>query len=174
MTTCTQVEFAALLGKDKSYVTRLKHAGRLVLDSNGAVDVEASKNRIADTTGGRADVAERHALAKGEKPIVEEKNEKRVDAQGRKESAQADIAEMERDVMLGKLIEREQVDMALADLVAFARQGVENLPHRVAAQLVGKDFDAIMATLKQEVVQMMGDMHKEAGKRLAELTKVDA
>ena len=74
--------------------------------------------------------------------------------------------------MRGLLIERAEVDVALADIVAFARQGVENLPHRVAAQLVGKDFEQIMSTLKQEVIAMMGDMHKEAGKRLAELTRL--
>jgi phage terminase Nu1 subunit (DNA packaging protein) len=170
-TSCNQVQFAALLGCDKSHVTRLKQAGRLVLDEQGLVLVDASKARIAETEGERDDVTARHAAAKGME--VPKLDETRVSAQTRKEMAQADVAEMERDVMRGKLIEREQVEAALADTVAFARQGVENLPHRVAAQLVGKDFDQIMATLKQEVVAMMGDMHKEAGKRLVELTKVE-
>lgn len=175
MTTATQSEFAAILGVNKSHITRLKQAGRLVIVGEGKdtrVDVVASKLRIAETEGGRDDVAARHAAEKGLTLPVP--NEKRVDAQARKEMAQADLAEMERDKMRGGLIEREQVDMALADIVAFARQGVENLPHRVAAQLVGKDFDQVMATLKQEVVAMMGDMHKEASKRLAELTKAEA
>jgi phage terminase Nu1 subunit (DNA packaging protein) len=169
-TTATQSQFAGQLGCNKSHVTRLKQAGRLVLDDKGLVLVEASKARIAETEGGRDDVAARHAAEKGQE--IKKLDETRVSAQTRKEMAQADVAEMERDVMRGKLIEREQVEMALADLVAFARQGVENLPHRVAAQLVGKDFDQIMSTLKQEVIAMMGDMHKEAGKRLVELTKV--
>jgi phage terminase Nu1 subunit (DNA packaging protein) len=170
-TTCNQVQFAKLIGCNKSHVTRLKQDGRLVLTDSGLVDIEESKARIVATEGGRDDVAARHAAAKGRdtKPL----DESRSKAQARKEMAQADVAEMERDLMRGKLIEREQVEMALADLVAFARQGVENLPHRVAAQLVGKDFDQIMATLKQEVVAMMGDMHKEAGKRLVDLTKVE-
>jgi phage terminase Nu1 subunit (DNA packaging protein) len=171
-TTATQSQFAGLLGCNKSHITRLKQAGRLVLDGQGLVLVEASKLRIAETEGGRDDVAARHAAEKGQQ--ARKPDESRVSAQTRKEMAQADVAEMDRDLMRGKLIEREQVEMALADLVAFARQGVENLPHRVAAQLVGKDFDQIMATLKQEVVAIMGDMHKEAGKRLVELTKVDA
>lgn len=38
MTTATQSEFADLLGKDKSYVTRLKQAGRLVITAEGLVD----------------------------------------------------------------------------------------------------------------------------------------
>ena len=171
-TSCNQVQFAALLGCDKSHVTRLKQHGRLVLTADGLVDIEASKARIAATEGGRDDVKARHAQTKGKETT--KPDESRVSAQTRKEMAQADIAEMERDQLRGKLIERELVEQALADVVSFARQGVENLPHRVAAQLVGKDFDQIMSTLKQEVIAMMGDMHKEANKRLAELTKADA
>lgn len=45
----TQSEFAALIGKHKSYVTRLKQAGRLVLTADGLVDVEKSKAMIAAT-----------------------------------------------------------------------------------------------------------------------------
>lgn len=141
------------------------------MTEGGLVDVVASQLRIAATKGGRDDVAARHATNKGQgstKP-----DEKRVDAQSRKESAQADLAEMERDKMRGKLIEREQVEQAMADVVAFARQGIENLPHRVAAQLVGKDFEQIVAILREAIVENMGDMHKEAGKQLAELTKVE-
>lgn len=168
----SQTKFADLLGVNKSHITRLKQRGCLVLDEQGLVLVEASKARIAETKGGRDDVAARHAAEKGQQ--TPKPDESRVSAQTRKEMAQADIAEMERDQLRGKLIERELVEQALADVVAFARQGIENLPHRVAGQLVGKDFDAIMATLKQEVVTLMGDMHREAGKGLAELTKVDA
>lgn len=170
----TQSEFAAILGKDKSYITRLKQNGRLVLvdtPQGQRVDVEASKARIAETEGGRDDVAARHAAEKGQE--AKKPDESRVSAQTRKEMAQADIAEMERDQLRGKLIERELVEQALADVVAFARQGFENFPHRVAAQLVGKDFDQIMATLKQEVQGLIGDMHRDAGKALAELTKVE-
>lgn len=170
----TQSEFAAHIGKDKGYVTRLKQAGRLVIEGEGRdarVKVAESIKKIEETKGGRDDVEARHDAAKGKK--ASKPDESRVSAQTRKEAAQADIAEMERDQLKGKLIDREQVEQALADVVSFARQGIENFPHRVAGQLVGKDFEQIMATLKQEVVALMGDMHREAGKALAELTKVD-
>ena len=173
--TATQVQFAAIIGCDKSHVTRLKQAGRLVMVGEGRdarVDVEASKRRIAETEGGREDVAARHATAKGQE--ARKPDESRVSAQTRKEMAQADVAEMERDVMRGKLVDRDQVEAALADAVAFARQGFENFPHRVAGQVVGKDFEQIMAILKSEVQAVFSDMHKEAGKQLAELVKVEA
>jgi len=175
MNTETRSKFATRIGKDKSYVTRLDQAGRLVLVGEGRsalVDVEASLKRIEETTGGRDDVAARHAAAKGQQSP--KPDETRVSAQTRKEMAQADVAEMERDVMRGKLIDREQVEAALADVVAFARQGVENLPHRVAAQLVGKDFEQVVAILREAISDSMAETHKEASKRLAELVKVEA
>ena len=167
-----QSEFAKLLGMDKSHITRLKQQGRLVMVGEGKaarVDVEASKKRILETGGGRDDEKARHAAARGQEAPA--RNEKRVDAQTRKENALADLAEMDRDKQRGLLIERALVEAALEDVVSFARQGIENLPHRVAAQLVGKDFDQIMATLKQEVVALMGDMHREAGRQFVELTR---
>lgn len=167
--TLSQKDFADLIGCHKSHVTRLKQQGRLVITPSGMVDVVASKLRISETEGGRDDVTARHAAEKGQE--AREPNETRVSAQTRKEMAQADIAEMERDQLRGKLIERELVEQALADVVSFARQGIENLPHRIAGQLVGKDFEAIMATLKQEVVALMSDMHREARKGLADLTR---
>jgi hypothetical protein len=51
------------------------------------------------------------------------------------------------------------------------RAGVENLPHRIAAQLVGKDLDTVRALLKQEIGGIMAEMHGGARKRLAELTQ---
>jgi phage terminase Nu1 subunit (DNA packaging protein) len=167
----TQTAFADLIGMHKSHITRLKQQGRLVLNDSGLVLVDASKARIAETEGGRDDVTARHAVAKGQE--TRKPDETRVSAQTRKEMAQADVAEMERDVMRGKLIEREQVETALSDVVAFARQGTENLPHRVAAQLVGKDFEQIIAILREAVSANMAETHKEAGKRLAELVKAE-
>ena len=49
MSAVSQSEFATLLGKDKSYVTRLKQAGRLVLTADGQVEVEKSQTLIAAT-----------------------------------------------------------------------------------------------------------------------------
>jgi hypothetical protein len=179
MTTATQSEFAAHLGKDKSYVTRLKQAGRLVMTADGKVDVEASRQMLAQTADpGKSHVTERHAVARGEaprEPAEQVEGAGRIYQQSRaiNEKYKALSAKTEYERMIGKLIDKDDVQAALDDVVSFARQGIENLPHRVAAQLVGKDFDQIMATLKQEVVTMMGEMHREAGKQVVELTKVD-
>lgn len=168
----TQAEFARIMKVSRSTVTRTwKQAGRLVMVGD-LVDVAASRERIAQTNGGRDDVTARHAREReGERetPTPEEKRaqESRAAAQARKESALADLAEMEYRQKIGAVLPREDVEQSMADLVAFVRSGVENLPHRIAAQLVGKDHGAIMAILKQEVIEMMGGMHREAKKQLA-------
>lgn len=53
--------FAKLQGVRPSYITKLKDAGRLVLTEEGKVRVAESIELIAQTAGGRIDVAARHA-----------------------------------------------------------------------------------------------------------------
>lgn len=187
MTALRQIEFARHLDVNRSYVTRLKQDGRIVLTADGLVDVEASRARILATAGGRDDVAARWAKAKGQTPAsgppappggqengVEGEGEAqttRADAMARKEHYLALQAKLDYERATGALVSRADVQAALDDLVAFARAGIENLPHRVAGLLVGKDYDAILGTLRQEVVGLMDDMHKDARRKLVELTE---
>lgn len=87
-----------------------------------------------------------------------------------KEKYAALSAKAEYERLIADLLPRQDVDQALDDLVATIRSSLENLPHRAAGQLVGKDYDAIIALLKQEVVDMMSEMHKSARQQLATLT----
>jgi len=64
MTPITLAEFARQQGWDRSYVTRLKQSGRLVMQGD-RVDAEASRARIAATASlQRQDVASRHAATR--------------------------------------------------------------------------------------------------------------
>lgn len=58
-------EFARWLGVNKSSVCRARKSGRLVLAADGKVDFEASAAKWRETAGGRSDVADRHAAARG-------------------------------------------------------------------------------------------------------------
>lgn len=180
MAAVSQAEFARQIGVDRSHVTRLKQAGRLVLTADGRVDADASRARIAATADpNRDDVAARHAAAKvspgNTAPPAPEPTDKVGNsyqaARAVKEKYLALDAKATYEQRIGELIARADVQAALDDLVAFARAGIENLPHRVAGLLVGKDYDAILATLRQEVVGLMADMHKDAGRKLTELTE---
>ena len=147
-----QAKFAALLGVDRSYVTRLKQHGRLVLTEHGLVDVEASRQKILDTSGGRDDVAARWAAQRGAEvsdaqPPGDRRAtgathgnggatggaaESRIDAQARKEAAAADLLEMEREQKRGNLIPKEDVDAALKAMGAAVRSAMEVFPDQVA------------------------------------------
>jgi hypothetical protein len=159
---CTQAQFAAAQGWHRSTVTRLKQAGRLVMQGS-RVDVAASLARIEETGGMRFDVAERHAANRtqpqaqrdGQKtaaappagvgegegqgsvpntaPVPDAvTGERRSDAQARKEAALADKAEMEVQQMRGNLIPREDVDAALRAFGASVRAKLDVLPDQIA------------------------------------------
>ena len=176
-----QIDFAALIGVARSYVTKLKADGRLVLTADGRVDVDASCARIAETADpNRDDVASRWAAARGREtglqapPATGDPDEGEgesasrtyADARARKEHAQADIAEMERDQKRGQLIERAAVEGAFEDILTTLRQSLEQQPHRVAPMLVGLELDALRATLKQENHTVLSALVKDFAKSL--------
>lgn len=173
---CTQAEFAVRQGWHRSTVTRLKQAGRLVMQG-GRVDAAASLVRIEETGGMRFDVAERHAAQRaqqeGQKTAVAPPagsgdgegqgagsiaapapdaviGERRSDAQARKEAALADKAEMEVQQMRGALIPKEDVDAALRAFGASVRAKLDVLPDQIAPLLAPvSDMDEIHALLAE-------------------------
>lgn len=173
---CTQAEFAARQGWHRSTVTRLKQAGRLVMQG-ARVDAAASLARIEETGGMRFDVAERHAaqraqqeaqktpaapsagLGQGEgqgagsnapqapDPAV---GERRSDAQARKEAALADKAEMEVQQMRGALIPKDDVDVALRAIGASVRARLDVMADQLAPLLAPvTDLDEAHALLAE-------------------------
>lgn len=191
--TLKQIEFAALLGVSRSYITKLKADGRLIMVGD-RVDVEASRVRIADTADPhRDDVASRWAEHRDraaaaasaiELPLDDDDalpedapatsalrsaSSSYVDARARKEQAQADIAEMERDKARGLLIERQAVEAAVEDVMTTVRQALEQQPHRLAPLLVGQDLGAIRITLKQETARILSEMVHTFAKRLRQI-----
>jgi hypothetical protein len=174
----TQAEFAKAQGWNRSTVTRLKQAGRLVMDGK-LVDPVASLVRIRDTGGMRFDVAERHAEQRaqqdgqnatvvpsagtgegegqGAAPIGQPApdlavsgGERRADAQARKESALADMAEMDVRQKRGELIPRDDVDAALRSFGASVRAKLDVLPDQLAPLVAPvADMDEIHALLAE-------------------------
>lgn len=135
-----QSQFAARIGQSRQYVSKLKQAGRLVMDGE-KIDAEASVALIAQTSGTRDDVKERHAQTRsasaGEVPqavIDSMEKARRVKAvsEARRVAAQADREEMERDRMAGDLIAREDVDAAMKFIGATIRALLDVFPDQVA------------------------------------------
>jgi uncharacterized protein YciI len=184
MTTVTQAEFARMERRDRAYITRLKQAGRLVM-AGDKVDVEASRARIAETSDpNRDDVKERWqaeraaptAVPQGDfqKVAVNAENAEKIGnsyqaARAVKEKFAAMQAKLDYERAIGKLIEKADASAAIEDVTSVIRQALENLPHRTAPELVGKDLDGIRATLKQEVHAALADMEREFTKRLNQM-----
>lgn len=157
----TQIQYAQIIGRSRSWVTQLKQAGRLVFNDKGLVDVEASTLLIKQTEEpNRDDVKARHAEDRGEeKPADQGKPKaKRTsstlgfqDARAREQEMKAKLAELDYAERVGQLVSKSDMKMAVSDLVTTFRSNLENMPHRIAADLVGKDITDIRLSLKQAI-----------------------
>ena len=78
-----------------------------------------------------------------------------------------------RAARVHRTVPRVPVDAAVADVVTAFRQRLENLPHRTAPELVGKDLDAIRAILKQEVHGALAEMEREFSKLIEQLGEIE-
>ena len=171
---CTQAEFARLLGVAKSYVTKLKEHGRLVMTEDGKrVDVEASKARIAATADpGKDDVSAKwQNKPQPRQEDDEEGTPSYQDARAEKERYSAKMAKLEYEKAIGKLVDKADVQAVVEDVITQFRQGLENLPYRLASELVGLDLDGIRAALKQEVFDSLAKMQRGFLRQMDEIGK---
>ncbi len=196
----TQAEFARQAGYAKSYVTALKHAGRLVLTEDGRVDPVASVERIEATRDPNRDdlqarrasrmaalqapaasvqaTAHADAAPPAENPPAapacapadrSEVGRSYQEARALKERYAALSARLEYERAAGIMIERAAVAEAVADVVIALRQTLEQLPHRVAPELVGCDLDTIRVRIKREVSAALADLARQMRERLQQI-----
>lgn len=176
--TMTQTEFARHLGVQKSYVTALKQAGRLVFAENGRVDVAASIASIEATRSpDKQGVADRHAQARGaalplageSSPGLDEGEEEGADAatgnpdyqraRARKEEANASRAEIALLKESGSLYEAAEVDSAAADAGVTFRSTLEGMGAMLAPLLAGiSDEHEIRRTIDDYVQHALGEL----------------
>lgn len=152
----TQSEFAALLGKDKSYVSRLKKHGRLVMvktEEGERVDVEASRALLAAS----ADPSRAPQGEAGQAPAKAHSSYN--DARTRNELAKAQNAEVDLAVKLAKLVDADEARLFAADLAATFRGALEILPDRLAPELVPlNETETIRALLVESFEQVLTDL----------------
>lgn len=153
----TQAEFARRQGWSKSYVTKLKQLGRLVL-RDGKVDVAASLARIAETADpNRDDVVRRNAERREGSDALPGADAERVGqsfaaARAVKERFLALRAKAEYEQMIGKLVEAEAVRRAAEDAGAWLRARLESLPDQLAAELSAESDPARCHALLSDAV----------------------
>ena len=185
--------FAEFLGVAPSYVTALVKAGRVVLDGEGRaaqIKVAETLALLESTTGGRFDVARRHAAARigrdkngagisqsrstpeiGSKRDADDpRDERLVDAKTRKESAQADQEEMKAAQMAGNLIAREDVDAAMRFLGAAVRAAMDVFPDQTAPVICAvTDLNETHALLTDACRNVLADIGQAIERQQAAL-----
>ena len=185
--TMKQIAFAEFLGVARSYITQLKQAGRLVMTEKGLVDVQASLIRIQETADpNRDDVAARHAKERGKETAVAKVAEKPAkktkerdpnqvtyaDGRAKEQHYRALQAELDYKKSVGELVSMYDMKAAVADMVTSFRQSLENFPHRLAPDLVGKDHDYIRNALKREVHDALAGLQRACDEKIQ--AKVEA
>lgn len=184
MTTLTQAQFARHLGVDRAHITRLKHAGRLVLTPAGQVDVEASEARIAATADpAKAPVAERHAAgraaavdgATAAKTAGEQMADKVTatyqQSRAVRERYNALTAKAEYESLIGKLVDADAARSAVADLCVTFRQSVELWPDTVGPMLVQKELSEIRQIMQEHAEALLLSIKHEIKNLLSEDTQ---
>jgi hypothetical protein len=166
MTTCTQSEFAALLEKDKSYVTRLKQAGRLVMTEDGRVEVEKSKALISGTADPSRSPSTGTAPRQPQQPAADNAvGNSYQQARAVNEKFKALTAKLEYEKASGKLVDADEARLFAADLAASFRGAVEQLRDRLAPVLAPlSDVESIRAVLTEEDDQMLADLADKIAK----------
>lgn len=169
MTLMSQSDFAAHIGVNRSHVTQLKNADRLIMQ-DGKVDVEASIKRIDDTKDpAKEGVAKRHQQERSQKE--QEKTEKAPSASGtgsrfqsakaRREEANAELTEIELQTKRGQLLIADEAKLAVADGDAVIRNRLESLPDILAPQLAAEtDEQKIRSMLMDHIESLLGDLSR--------------
>jgi hypothetical protein len=174
----SQAEFARLIGVERSYVTALKKAGRLVLNAIGNVLVEESRRRIAETADpGKSGVVERHARNREEQnATVGQKNLPKTEsdssdgdepvaspdyqaARARKELANAQLAEMEVREKAGELFDAAEAIAIVADAGAVFRTTLDARRPLLVSQLaMMADESEIRIFLEEQDEHLLADL----------------
>lgn len=175
----SQAEYAAHRKVQRSYVTKLKQEGRLVLTPEGLVDVAASDSRIVATANpSRDDVVARHAEQRSAPPTpptppplddADPNDDTRYDYQGSKakrEHFAALEAEASYRAKVKELLEASEVRSVLAETVTVLRTAIEGLPYNLSAVLAAtQDETEIRQIITSEVEAAL----KNASDRLERL-----
>lgn len=157
----TQAELARRLHVSRPSVSKAVKAGRIIPDDEGLFDpAEAELQWLANT----------RPKAQGITTKGKGANSGYAQARARKESALARMAELRLEQATGKLVERDAVFFVLNDHAAILRGLLENLPDRIAPELVAlRDQESIWQLLSDAFYQLQHDLSDSLERRMREL-----
>lgn len=169
-TTLTLRAFAQHLGCAPSYVTKLKQAGRLVLDENGKVKVVESKALIESTRDpAKRVVSDRHAEERGAEltASAEPSQDSKIGstyqaARAVKEKYLAMAARRDYEISIGKLLDAGEVRAALFLAVTTLRTRLESIPEEIGPPLAAiRDERQAVAMMTEAIERSLSDLARE-------------
>lgn len=171
MITATQAEFARMLGYSQAAITKFKKSDRLVFTDDGLVDVEASKQRLKDTSDpNRDDVARRHAENRGTEIETDDVDLSFQEHRANREKYLALQEKASYEKSIGLLVERAVVERGLDGVSKIIRASFEKLPDILSAELaVESDPNRIHAILVENIEYILSqanEMIKELDREL--------
>ena len=163
----SQADFAKKYGYSKAAVTQFKNNGRMVFDSNGKVDFDASIRKIKETADpARFDVTERHAKARESEYNTLDRSENRDNgsyqaARTVREKYLALQAKLDYELSLGELVEKSVVEKILFERARQFRDGVTATSKRIAPLVIGKEsLKEIESLIDAELTYMLDQFSK--------------
>ena len=145
MSGLTRRAFAIEIGKSVGYVQKLVDTGRCILTPDGKIDGPASLARIAETQGGRTDVADRWAAQRQQAappaapaPDIEvghTDGNSRARAKALLMHYENSTLKLEMAMRRGLRFERAAVKREAAGLGAMLRAGIERVIDQTAPRL---------------------------------------
>jgi len=181
-------QFAAQIGKSVGYVQKLVDTGRCVLTPAGKIDGPASLARIAETQGGRTDVADRWAAQRSQPAappaapapdidVGHTDGNSRAKAKALLMHYENSQIKLEMAMRRGLRIERAAVKREAAGLGAMLRAGIERVidqtaPRLAAAgnelqrrQIIAAEIRRLKYLIKRELPRALRRMRAETGKQ---------
>lgn len=171
----TKAAFSRRLGVNKSTVTRMAKAGRLVLTESGKVKVEESLAQINATQGHRTDVSQRHAQNRGHalnnatqaqqsatgddlnaamaqsEPTSQPANNERTALQAAALDFKNKSLKLEEALNRGIRLDKDEYHSDLAKQGGNIKSAIERLIDNLAPQLTGLSKDDRQQKIQQQV-----------------------
>ena len=166
----TQSAYADHRGVTRSYVTKLKQEGRLVIGADGLVDVAASDAQVDRTADpGRDDVAQRHQQARGAQPAPDPVGGSYQAARAVKERFAALEAKRAYEQAMGLLRDGREVEAVVATAMSELRLRLENLATTLAPELAAIDDEGrLRHKLQDEFAQALESAAHHFGRLAAQ------
>lgn len=180
--TCSKKEYAARKDVSPAAITKAIRAGRVVVRSDGRVDVEASDkvwDRKTDAMqSARANAPKRRrALEDSAPPVDGAPPVSRViydfeAARAKRETHAANISEMEERRRAGELCETSSVLMTMTTIGSNFRTALERVADKLADRLAAEaDPHTCHQIITTEITQALDQLAKDCESKAAELKR---